>query len=540
MNRIHLVAGEEGLDREIANVTVIEVPDAAKWLKGGEFLITAFFNFRHALQSQLELMTAAAHKGCAALAVLSHPEGYGGDLPDLLKQTANQLSLPLFMIPNEVAYADITSPIYGEIVNRQARELKFALDAHSQMTEAVLAGKQLPDLIQLLARLMRNPVLVLDRWGQVLAVTGPDRPVSASLFSDAMESPSAVSVTIENGPDSAGREALKEAGKLTGESLLFVRRPIRAGRSSYGEVIVWVQNSSLSRLHLMALEQACIVLALYMEKERVIQEVRLHLHRDLLDELLSGAEPDPVDSRFRAAGWSLENKRAVLTIKIERRQAKNARRAQAPEDASADEYHIVRDVLARDSLGHVAIRRGNSIVVLVQAEEGTSLETVKKNSISLAKALVSAFNGRHLEARVGVGNPCDSPAGLRRSYDEARNCQTLGKKASPDQRVFQIDDLAGYYYLLRSPRTGEHADFVSRVLGPLSTYDKENGGQLVRTLDTVLSSGSAADAAKQLFIHRNTLRHRLEKIKEILGHDPLVNPHRLNVQLALAMHRLLS
>ena len=540
VNRIELVAGEAGLDREITNVTVIEVPDAAKWLKGGEFLITAFFNFRHALESQLEFMAAAADKGCAALAILSHPEGYGGDLPELLKQLANQLLLPLFRIPNEIAYADITFPIYGEIVNRQARELKFALDAHSQMTEAVLAGKQLADLVNLLANLMRNPVMVLDRWGQTLAISGADGAVSASFFKSRMESPNAIMVTIENGPDDAGRKILEEAGGLNEEPPLFLRRAIRAGRSRYGDVIVWVKNSRLSRLHVMALEQACVVLALYMEKERVVQEVRSHLHRDLLDDLLSGVEPDRMDSRFRSVGWNLENKKAVLIVKVERDKVKHGKRSQDPEDASADEYKVVRDVLARDSTGHIGIRRGNSIVILVQAEEGASHERIKKNSVSLAKALVSAFASKHVKAAVGVGNPCDSPVGLRRSYDEAKNALALGKKVSFDQRVFQIDDLIGYYYLLRSQRSGEHVEFVSRVIGPLSKFDKENDGQLVQTLEAVLACESAAEAARQLYIHRNTLRHRLEKIKDILGYDPLVSPHRLNVQLALAMRRLLA
>lgn len=541
VNRITLVAGESGLDREILNVTVVEVPDSAKWLKGGEFLITAFFNFRQALSSQLSFMEAAAQRGSAALAILSHPEGYIGDLPAVLKEHANQLSLPLFTIPNEVAYVDITLPIYGEIVNRQARELKYALDAHTQMTEVVFAGKQLPDLVQLMARLMRNPVMVLDRWGRALATAEPCGPLSTRLFMEAMDSPATVVVEIENGLDSAGRanfDALNN--NFSVQSPVFMRRPIRAGRFRYGQVIVWLKNFPLTGLHMMALEQACTVLSFYMEKERVVQEVKSHLHRDLLDELIAGVEPDLIDSRFRAAGWTLENKKAVLIIKTEPVPGRAARSAPDPEGVTADDYHVIRDVLERDSSGHMAIRRGNSIVVLVQAESGASRERIKKNCVNLAKALISAFAGKNSEVLVGIGNPCKEPGGLRRSYEEARNSLALGKKVSPGQRVLQIDDLAGYDYLSRSSRSGELAEFAEKVLGPLNRYDEENNCQLVRALDVFIScGGNISAAARQLYIHRNTLRNRLEKVKEVLGFDPFLNPHRLNIQMALAVRRLL-
>jgi|GEM_PF-1589510 len=58
-------------------------------------------------------------------------------------------------------------------------------------------------------------------------------------------------------------------------------------------------------------------------------------------------------------------------------------------------------------------------------------------------------------------------------------------------------------------------------LGELVKYDLENGTDLAQTLDSFLtSSGSVAKSSAQLFVHRNTLRQRLQRIEELIGQSP--------------------
>lgn len=40
---LNLLAGENGLDRELTNVTVVDTPDGTNWLNGGEFVITTAY-----------------------------------------------------------------------------------------------------------------------------------------------------------------------------------------------------------------------------------------------------------------------------------------------------------------------------------------------------------------------------------------------------------------------------------------------------------------------------------------------------------------
>jgi DNA-binding PucR family transcriptional regulator len=70
-------------------------------------------------------------------------------------------------------------------------------------------------------------------------------------------------------------------------------------------------------------------------------------------------------------------------------------------------------------------------------------------------------------------------------------------------------------------------------LGSLLDYDARKGSELVATLTQYLECGGAYDAtAAAMSVHRSTLKYRLQRIREISGHD-LADPGTgFNLQLA--------
>ena len=92
--------------------------------------------------------------------------------------------------------------------------------------------------------------------------------------------------------------------------------------------------------------------------------------------------------------------------------------------------------------------------------------------------------------------------------------------------------------LLVSVPDTEVSAYCEAVLGRLEAYDAARGSNLVATLETFLASRNAALAARQLFLHYNTLKNRLERIEEIIG-PYLDDPDRcLSLALALRLRRL--
>ncbi|MGW2311663.1 PucR family transcriptional regulator, partial [Actinomadura luteofluorescens] len=98
--------------------------------------------------------------------------------------------------------------------------------------------------------------------------------------------------------------------------------------------------------------------------------------------------------------------------------------------------------------------------------------------------------------------------------------------------VVHAADLATFQALLGRLEQHQLAPFVEQIARPLSDYDAAHGTRLTDTLRTFLDMGGAVGAtSRALFLHPNTLRHRLSRIESLTGRDPM----RFDDRVALAI-----
>lgn len=72
------------------------------------------------------------------------------------------------------------------------------------------------------------------------------------------------------------------------------------------------------------------------------------------------------------------------------------------------------------------------------------------------------------------------------------------------------------------------------LLEPVVAYDAERGSDLIRTLDVFFDrSENASETADRLFLHRNSVPYRLERVRELTGLDYRDNMDRLALRLGL-------
>lgn len=121
----------------------------------------------------------------------------------------------------------------------------------------------------------------------------------------------------------------------------------------------------------------------------------------------------------------------------------------------------------------------------------------------------------HLRMRIALGNFFTGPGSIARSYRTARTTMAVGKQRMPDVRSYFYQDLM-LPVLLDSLRGGWQANELARPLEKLKSMD--SNGLLRRTLSAWFSNNVQPGAtSRALFIHRNTLEYRLNRIAELTG-----------------------
>ena len=140
MRGVRVVAGEEGLFRKVEHVTVMEVPEIKRWLKGNDFLITSFYSVRKSEEDQCALIRDLADT-CCCIAVKTGQ--YVKTVAESVKRAADEVGLPVLEIPGELAYIDIIvnvmNLIFEEEGNSEILE-KYVKDFHRRFPDVRIVG----------------------------------------------------------------------------------------------------------------------------------------------------------------------------------------------------------------------------------------------------------------------------------------------------------------------------------------------------------------------------------------------------------------
>ncbi|WP_235497809.1 MULTISPECIES: helix-turn-helix domain-containing protein [unclassified Frankia] len=140
--------------------------------------------------------------------------------------------------------------------------------------------------------------------------------------------------------------------------------------------------------------------------------------------------------------------------------------------------------------------------------------------------------------RLGVSRARSGVAGVRISFEEARNAVELAGRMRLDGQVVHTDDLLIYKVLLRDREPLE--ELVDTVLSPLRSA-RGGAAPLIETLDAYFATGGVAlAAARRLHLSVRALTYRLDRIHALTKHDPTSPTDRYVLQTAVIGARLID
>lgn len=136
---------------------------------------------------------------------------------------------------------------------------------------------------------------------------------------------------------------------------------------------------------------------------------------------------------------------------------------------------------------------------------------------------------------IAIDGICESWTDIPAAFAQAKGTLEIACRYNQKDGVIRSDDYLTEYTLLHIPAQ-ERQRFTSSVLGKLCTGKPRQRELLLQTLRTYFQNDmNAQKTAEELFIHRNTLNMRLNKIREWSGLSPQRFQDAFNLRMAIIL-----
>lgn len=362
------------------------------------------------------------------------------------------------------------------------------------LADPVLAGRGLPGLARAAAEVLGLPVAFLDRSGIVLAVAGATREQETRLGSGGK---GIGTIGLGLGDDSVGE--VRYLGEVTDPELESVLAALAALEVERARSVDWGNEEAVAEAVNAALDGAI-------------------------------SDHDEIVRRASEVGCDITRGGGVLMVRAH---------AGAAQDEDWRNHVLemttrtIRTVAPGSIAGTSSLDEGSIVAVVVPSQEEERLLKVEE---AISKELPRSLSG--LTVTVSRSRVATAPLEFERAAREAHLALNVGEAEGRSPIAFEE---TGSYRLLLGTTPDELHNFYSETVEPLLNYDEQYETDLVATVEAYLENdGNAPATAKQMFTHRHTIRYRLERIRELSGHDATSTEGRERLSLGIKAMRVLG
>ena len=208
-------------------------------------------------------------------------------------------------------------------------------------------------------------------------------------------------------------------------------------------------------------------------------------------------------------------------------------RVSEPGDVSV--YDVIQNLFPDKAKDFVININENDIALIKETKAGIDSKDIEKLATTIADTLTGEF---YAHANIGVGTTVDNLKDLARSFKEAQTALEVGKVFDTDKTIVCYNNL-GIARLIYQLPTTLCESFLKEVFkrGSIESLDQETLFTIQKFFENNLN---VSETSRKLFVHRNTLVYRLEKIKKITGLDLREFDHAIIFKIALMVNKYLK
>lgn len=269
-------------------------------------------------------------------------------------------------------------------------------------------------------------------------------------------------------------------------------------------------------------EKNCVVLAISFSNIKHYYDEKYDRGNFVKNVILDNILPGDIYLKSRELHFNTDVSRTVLLI-----------RSLEPTDVVA--FEVIQNLFPDKSKDFVISINETDIALVKETSKDIEARDIEKLALSIADTLSGEF---YTPVSIGIGTPVESIKELAKSFKEAQASLEVGKVFDTDKTIVSYGNL-GIARLIYQLPTTLCESFLREVFkrGSIQSLDQETLFTIQKFFENNLN---VSETSRKLFVHRNTLVYRLEKIKRITGLDLREFDHAIVFKIALMVNKYLQ
>lgn len=531
-----IAAGADGIDRRVSSVNMMDAPDIIQFLKPDELLLTTAYAMKDQPESLETLVAHMAEAGCAGLAIKT--KRFLEEIPASVIEEANRRQFPILELSLEYSLGEVLNGALSRILENRTEELSYALDTHHTFFNLILNGEGISEIVDKLAELIAAPVVILGARLELLSLSSAQRP-NIPLLNQFITRWSTFGEPVEAGvysiaPDDAGPYAIIQ--------------PIPTYQRQ-GFIIAFVQEKDNNKLYSLALEQAANVMGFELLKSQAVKDRARRFKIEFFTELVQGEITSEQEIVHRGKQYGLYPADAMICV-VSGRDSDDHEQSPAKDHGAVERkaremdnlYHALTKEYAKLSPDTVLFTLKDKFIALIPSKD--LLGGGAESKLKLAQQLQSIESKLRMPQdqalSFGISAPIKKLADIPSAYKQAMDAYRLGRSHNK-QRFVQFYHTKELMDLLKLIPSDDLKEFVEDTFEAWSGIDEGEQREWRRTLKVFYDTHChIGETAKQLYIHRNTVLYRLNRIEQLTGAQVRNSADSLRIRMALMIKELIS
>lgn len=521
----NVVAGEKGVHREVQGIAIMDAPDAYRWTKGKELVITSGYS----ILMDPDSLKKAFEEGLMQLTsgMMIKRGRYLAKIPDDIVELFDKYEIPLISMPFEIAYMEVMQQVNTIVMNRTIRRFQIQKNGAFSLGSITYKVQKIKKILQAVEAEMNFPAFLYDigekegyyssanfkRISEIYGLSesdywNPEFPHSRYTLCDYIQ---------------MTRIRLSNEGEEDGPRVSWVVMPISVGGVAQAYFVVMESREFLDYYDEYSIRIAYLLLQAIYEQIVIAQSIGNIGFENLVLLAMNSKREDEGRLLYQAGQQGISMNTRYVCVLFEQVNTEVSARN------NRDNYVSVFQNSDLSKNAKLAFLDENIGVILAEMEEPLKYknEEVERMLLYFEKKIIEKCPEMCLEfAVLREGKRLSE---LKLAVEKCEKIMRMGRKLYPTKKVWDYD-LVGPFTWLQIPE-----DELDRLLFTYKNLMKdEKNIDLLRTLKIYLENNmNFSVTAEKMYVHINTIRKRIDKLNTMLEIDWDSYMSRLKAEILL-------